>query len=173
MEAQKEAYWSDTRPPVDADANEVWEQLERIREEYSDGINAENVVEDARDENTPLHPVIYRHSDEQAAKLYRKKVARRVVQSIEVKVEAPDKHEEPTKAFVNVKDHDGNRKYKPTEEVLNDEDLRQQALENVLQSIVTLQEKHDQYERLSEILATAQRRIEAEIGGDGEAAVTA
>ena len=139
------------------DAQVVGERLDAIRERDG-GITAEAVVDDARPVDSPLHPA-FEWDDSVAAEKYRLDQARYLIRA--VVIQRPDVEEpRPVRAFVVVKESDGNEVYTSTIKALSDEELRRQVLERALRELDAWRRRYEDLAELAEVLAAADRALE-------------
>ncbi|MBX6387319.1 MAG: hypothetical protein IRZ07_30805 [Microbispora sp.] len=149
------------------DAQVVGERLDAIRERDG-GIMAEAVVDDARPVDSPLHPA-FEWDDSVAAEKYRLDQARYLIRA--VVIQRPDVEEpRPVRAFVVVKESDGNEVYTSTITALSDEELRRQVLERALRELDAWRRRYDDLAELAEVLAAADRALETVGSGSVAAA---
>lgn len=101
------------------------EALEAIRAENKDGLLVpEEVVEAARDEDSPLHSYIFGLSDSEAAHQHRLTLARTLIRKIKV-ILSDDPTESPVPRYLSLK-KDRRREgggYRQTTEILKDKEL--------------------------------------------------
>ena len=114
-------------PSVPAQA--VGEELERICKQSDGVLDPKIIVEEARDENSPLHPA-FEWDDAEAAERWRLDQARGLARALSVKVvDTPDA--EPVRAFVRLSS-DEDRGYHAIPEVLASPLMRKQWVEQAL-----------------------------------------
>jgi len=137
-----------TAPFPQNKAQEVGEELERIREEFGKA-TPEVILEASRPKKSVLHSY-FDWEDAIAAEKHRKQQARHISNSVtcEVIVEGGEKKE--VRAFVNVKKADESE-YVPIEVVMKNKDLRQQMLANALKELIGIKQKYQTLKELSEI----------------------
>ena len=87
------------RAPVPAKI--VGRELERIRQEHGGRLRPEHVIEEAQDENHPLHPC-FEWDDSEAARLYRLEQASYLIRSVDVILIKPDNTELRIGKFVSL-----------------------------------------------------------------------
>lgn len=85
-------------PVANLDPNVVGVELERIREEHSGHLKTEDVVREAADPASPIHPA-FNWDDESAAYQHRLWQARQIIRNVQVVYEDG---REPAPAFYNV-----------------------------------------------------------------------
>ena len=116
-----------------ADPQAVGETVTRLAKQNGGVCPPAALVEEARPEDSPLHPVIFRLDAIQAAEAWYRQEARQVIKSLRV---VTDETRSKPSAFVHVTVHteDGPREgYKPFYEVVANDEHRGQALAEALQ----------------------------------------
>jgi len=125
----------------------VKEILEVEREE---GLNAENLVERARDRNNPLHN-FFEWDNTEAAHQYRLHQGRVLINQVKIVVQ-----NQTLFGFENVRVElaDGNteRFYKPVMEILNNEEQRKELIKRALQTQKYWAEQYEKYSELKPIV---------------------
>lgn len=145
--------WSEHSLPIPA--QQVGETLERILQ--TEGvITARRVVEEARPEDSPLHP-IFEWDDSVAAEDFRRNQARNLVRSLRVVIKQ-DHTETPKEilAFVRVHQVRGGG-YIPTVKAMSEPDSRQQVLTDALRSLQAWRRRYDHLRELETIFAVVDR----------------
>lgn len=145
---------------IAADAAKVGEELEAIRAE-SGKLNAEVVVESARDEGCELHKC-FTWDDEKAAIAYRLDQARMVLRSIIIVAEpseATKNVEFEVRAFEPVSTENGERVYIPTQEALSDESYRAEVIANIVSDIRALNVKLKAYREIVQDNAEVKQQL--------------
>lgn len=130
------------------DPQSVGVELHRIRAEQGK-LTAENVLDAAKDEASPLHAA-FEWDDSEAARLHRLNQARRLITSIRV-LNAPV--DGPLAAFVNVRTPKEGRTYAPTTEVLSDAELRVRFLIDARQKIEALERRYAHFSEVADLLS--------------------
>ena len=136
----------------DEKAQRYGEYLEALAEEQGK-ITPDIVVDDARNENSPLHD-FFEWDLEIAARGHWKQQARNLIGSINVIVKVEDRQIE-TRAWchVFVTEHQ-EQNYQPIIRVMSDVDMRKQMLETAIRELDTWRKKYEQYKELSPIFET-------------------
>lgn len=122
------------------EAQIVGEELERIRIRQNGRIISEDVLREARDEASPLHPA-FEWNDAHAAEAYRLEQARYLIRSIDVVVERPNEEPASVRAFVSV-ERDSDRAYTSTAHALADDDLRRQVIGQAWRELEAWRKRH-------------------------------
>jgi hypothetical protein len=132
------------------DAQLAGEELERIRVRQNGRIESEDVVREAREESSPLHPA-FDWNDVSAAEKYRIEQAKYLIRSIEVVI---DRGEEstPIRAFVSVK-RDEDRSYTSTVHALSDPALRAQVVEQAFRELEAWRRRHAELIEFARVFA--------------------
>lgn len=136
-------------------------ELERLK---SDGvIRPVDVVEAARDEESPLHDW-FQWDDDEAAHQYRLLQARNLLR-VYVNVE-PSKDSEPVRAFVSLtsdRAREGGG-YRALAEVMGDDAMREQLLRDAFVQFRNMQKRYQHLKQLSKVWdAVAEAEAEAKI----------
>ena len=127
----------------------VGEELELIRQQNNGIITAEIVLENAKDESSPLNQA-FTWDDSEAAHAHRLNEARKLIISIQVFSPIVAK---PVPTFVNVRTPDRGRGYTSTIETMSDNDLRQRVLLEIQQALESIQRKYASFAEIGEILS--------------------
>lgn len=146
---------------LSADPQAVGERLEVLQALHGDALTAEQVVDDARDESSPLHSC-FEWDDTVAAEEYRKEQARYLLRALVV-VSEPDEsdasHEDryetairAHRAYVVVRE-EGDDRYVPTVRAMSDEELRKQVLAQALAELRAVQRKYAELHELARVFA--------------------
>ena len=111
------------------------------------GLTAETIIEKATNKKNPLHS-FFDWKDTEAAQKWRLHQARLLINEIKVIVEDKQYY-----AFENVNVSVSNKKeYVSREEILTNEDLRQQIVQRVFQQLVYWKEQYESYKEFSNIV---------------------
>lgn len=147
----KSAKWrpgfrSNVKPDV------VLAEVEAMREETGI-VKPGDVVARARPKRSPLHRA-FEWSDTKAAGSYRTWQARKLLANLVVVTIVGEGEiiEAPVYVSVFSEEHDGERGYARVTQVLNDEDLRLQALSDTLKALNGLRRRYNHLKELAEIL---------------------
>lgn len=126
---------------IAVDAQKAGEELERIRVSRNGRLVQEDVVAEARDKASPLHPA-FEWSDRKAAHAYRLEQAGYIIRSITVIVTEPDQQErEPIRAFVNVQ-RDDDRSFTSIAHAMSDDELRAQVIARAWKELHDWRKRH-------------------------------
>jgi hypothetical protein len=136
---------------VEADAQLVGDELERIRVHQNGRLESEDVVREARDDASPLHP-IFDWDNEIAGEKWRIEQAKYLIRSIDVVIERSDEEAVPIRAFVSVK-RDEDRSYTSTVDALADPVLRAQVVEQAFRELEAWRKRHAELIEFARIFA--------------------
>lgn len=145
---------------IAADAAKVGEELEAIRAEAGK-LNAEVVVENARNEGCELHKC-FTWDDGKAAVAYRLDQARMVLRSIIIVTEPSQETksvEFEVRAFEPVSTGNGERVYISTQEALSDESYRAEVIANIVSDIRALNMKLKAYREIVQDNAEVKQQL--------------
>jgi hypothetical protein len=133
---------------IPGDAQVIGERLEALRVEAGGSLAPGQVVEDARDIASPLHPC-FEWNDGAAAERYREVQARQLIRSVVVRVDRAETKAAPVavRAFVSVVENE-ERGYTSTVVAMSDADLRRQV---VFRAMDEAKQWRKRYEHLSEL----------------------
>ncbi len=140
-----------SRSPTGLTAEVAGEELDRINLSYG-VLRPEDVVEEAKDEDSPLHSV-FEWDDSVAADEYRKQQARTLIRSIVV-----EKENSPSvKRFVHVRLKDsesfkGESAYMATETALADPDYSVQVLGTAKKELSSVRAKYQALKELAGVI---------------------
>jgi len=139
---------------VKGDADSIGARLEKIAKRNKGKLDPHDVVDDAKNKRSPLHPN-FEWDDTKAAEQHRLFQARYLIGSI---VEVNVHTQKETRSFVNVTtvtDDDGNllraRSYAPIETAMTDPSLRQRVLGTVKRQLTTVLRQHADLEELASV----------------------
>lgn len=128
------------------------ERIDLIREQHGGRITPESVVEDASDENSPLHPAFCWDNDD-AARKYRLWQARKLIACVTVTIEAAPQAG-PTRAFVSVRLNDDKEpSYTTIEHAMGDDGLRDQLLNEAMREAKQWRRRYSQLKELEPVFA--------------------
>jgi hypothetical protein len=154
-----------TQVPVSAPV--AAKELERIRIDRGGFYQPQDIVDESRPDEAPLHPV-FEWDDSIAAEAYRVDQARYIIRGIVVQtMNGPDEpHIRPIVSIV--KDDDEGRRahfYTATFSALEEPDLREQILANALRDAQAFCNKYSNLEELSHVFYAVEQFKEAMRGG--------
>jgi len=124
------------------------ERIEAIREQWG-RVYARDVVEDARPEQSPLHPC-FEWDDAKAAESWRTDQAGQLLRAlVMVPEEVPDV--EPVRAFIAIGPENAPNDYMPVGLVMGDEELRRRALNDALNELRRARQKYHGLRELGKV----------------------
>lgn len=144
-------------------AQVVGEALEALGGHNSGELTPERVVDAARPEDHPLHPV-FEWDDSLAAERWRRSQAGELIRSV-VAVMPERPASKPTRAFVSVKAHEGPA-YVPIRTAMADPDLRQQVLAGAMRELVSWRKRHKELEELADLFSQIDLFADEHLDGD-------
>lgn len=121
--------WKDGyRPPagVKATAVSVGEHLEMLRKQHQNELLPEDVVADARNDNSPLHP-LFLWDDTAAAEQYRLSQARTLIRSVVAIYTSDDQPAVRMRAYTRISEGETSH-YRETSHALSQKATREQVL---------------------------------------------
>lgn len=134
--------------PVDAQA--AGEHLEMLRTKCGGSLQPANVLEDARHNNSPLHPA-FEWDDSAAAEKYRLEQAGDLIRALVVVVNVgPENDPTPMRAFVSVQ-IDDEPKYTSLARAMSDEDMRAQLVDRAWRELISWRDRYQEYKELARI----------------------
>lgn len=153
------------------DANKVGSELERIRQEHDGHLKTEDVVSEAADAASPLHPA-FTWDDAEAAHQHRMAQARFLIRNVQVSYE--DRPAAPAFYNVSVESNDGKVRYYQHVTVLSSNPVEYEAAlrtmrsklaeaQNGLNQLLDVAPKRQQSKvrRATDHVGKAQRLLEA------------
>jgi len=136
--------------PVPAQA--AGEELERIRVSRNGRLTQEDVVQEARNKDNPLHPA-FEWNDKKAAHQYRLTQAGYVIRMITMVGDGEtDQGKEPIRAFVNVR-RDEDRSYTSVVHAMSDAELRAQVLAQAWKELQDWRKRHSELVEFARLFA--------------------
>lgn len=139
---------------------DVVEELKNIALKHNGILDAENVVEEARPEDSPLHDK-FEWDDSEAGHQWRLQQARNLIRVCVSYQKDLSGNEIPVRVFVSIKDErrDDSGGYRLMKEVLSDDDLRERMLQDARDEMQCFMKKYAQLEELSEVFKAMQQAI--------------
>lgn len=133
------------------DAQEIGDRIEAIWEQRNGDLQPLDIVEDARNPKSPLHPN-FEWDDHQAAGKYREVTARNLLGAI-VRVSMNDEPlSNPIRAFVNVARGSTERSYMPVIVAMRDPDIRESVLRQALNELSRWKKKYADYQEFATVI---------------------
>lgn len=160
-ETQVVYQWSDSARHIGVqglDPQPIGARIEQIRVTRGGDFKDADVLDDARNPQSPLHQV-FEWDDNEAGEQFRRYQARILIASI---VSAPVTNSgstEPVRVFVSVRQNH-NKSYRTLTEVLSDEQLRKKFLKRAFAELKLWERKYSKYEELVPIFEVAKQQEE-------------
>lgn len=149
------AYQFKSGSHIAGDAQAVGERLAKL--ESAGELTPRAVVDDARSESSPLHP-LFEWNDAEAADRYRLVQAGHVIRCVVVTVEDADPEQmRVVRAFVPVIDESEHRSYVTTMRALADKNMRAQVLQQAYSELDAVLRKYRELRELSEVVQAVDR----------------
>lgn len=139
---------------ISASAQVVGRRLAQIlRRRNGLGLSAEDIVEDAKGETSPMHSYVFGLSDKNAAWQHRLSRAREILRSIVVVSGDTAKNLPPVRLFVHIDESEnvGRGLYVLTERAMSDETMRQSILRRALGEAQDWRKRYDGYKELARV----------------------
>ena len=136
---------------IKVDAQIAGEELERIRVQHNGRLTQDDVVTEARDKASPLHPA-FEWNDKKAAHQWRLEQASYMIRSITVVMDETRVESEPVRAFVNVV-RDEDRSYTSLAHAMSDEELRRQVIAAAWAELMAWRKRHAELVELTRVFA--------------------
>lgn len=133
------------------------ERLEELRRANGEELTPQNVVDDARPDEAPLHPC-FEWDDAEAAEKYRHVQARQIIRCVRV-VQSEDRA--PSLGYVSVRtdSESSARSYVTTARAMAEPELREQAIADALAGLAGWQKRYEHIEELRDVFAAVAREV--------------
>ncbi len=132
----------------------VGRELERIRKAHQGRLVPAEVVEESRPEGAPLHKS-FEWDNNRAGQLHREEQARRIIRSIRVidggSLADNGEPSKPEICYIHVTPDGDDPCYMTSAHVMNDDDLRDQALEDAIDLLRGVKARYEHLEELAEV----------------------
>ncbi len=136
--------------PQPVPAQIAGEYLDGLKEKHDGVLTPEVVLETSRDTDAVLHPC-FEWDDSKAAESYRLYQARKIITSLVVTIDTPNKEAKTVNALVNVAPLHVKANYIPITVAMNNVASREQVLKNALIELRAFQNKYAIYSELAEV----------------------
>jgi hypothetical protein len=136
-------------------AQDAGERLEYLNKQNGK-LTADIVVEDAKPEESVLHPA-FEWDDLKAAHQYRLEQGRHLIRSVTIIHDTPEEEPKPIRAFVVVAETPKSDVYVPTMDAMLDENLRKQVLARALAELLAIKRKYEDLAELADVFAAIDR----------------
>jgi hypothetical protein len=143
------------------------ERIDAIVQQNGGSVSREDVLDDARNLDSPLHPA-FEWDDPVAAEQWRLEQARYLLRSINVVIEKPDGETTETRAFVhvNIETEDVTEQgpaFVTVQRALGDDELRRQLILEALARIEFWQKRYGEYSEFAPVVM-AINQVREQIG---------
>lgn len=129
----------------------VGERIEQIRVKRGGNLTPSDVVVDARQDHSPLHPC-FEWDDHTAAEKYREDQARYLLRQIVVTIQKAESESYTVRAFVNLKD-ENSRSYTSVLTAMGDVEKRRQIIQQAWNELKAWKSRYQEYKELADIFA--------------------
>ena len=136
------------QPGAKGDAKVIGEHLEFLRKQALGELTPEDVLADARNPNSPLHP-FFEWDDSAAAEQYRLKQARGLIRSVVAVYVSEERPAVRTRAYVHIPEK-GAKHYRDAGEAMSRTKTRQMVLQRAFAELSAWRQR---YKELSEFAA--------------------
>lgn len=148
------------QPGAHQDAKEVGSHLEFLRQESKGELTPKDVVDDARNPNSPLH-THFEWDDSEAAEAYRLSQARNLIRSVVAIYTSADRPAQRVRAFVSVPEP-GAPHYRSTEHAMSQTKTRQMVLQRAWRELQAWRKRYaelSEFADLVEVIDETAKRI--------------
>lgn len=139
------------------EAKEAHEEIERIRFDNGGCVSSAAIVDQSRDEKTPLHPA-FEWDDYKAAERHRREQARHLVTAFRIETVASGEAS-AAPVYVSVVKEDV-RGYMPIELVMEDRETAEFVIQEALNGLRVWQRRYESIEALSDAVSRVGRVID-------------
>jgi len=137
----------------------IAERLEFLREENGGSIKPDDVIQDAKNPESPL-ATLFTNSVENDAYEYRLQIARMVINSVRVEVVNKETKAVDTEyAFISVRDVDNSHRYVSLETVRNDVDIHARVLEEAERRLNQWVNRYDTLTELAPVVKAIKKAL--------------
>lgn len=151
MEGDMKNYeWREHERNYGIDADVAGNLLTKLTERDGE-LTADSVVKEAKKKSSPLHPW-FEWDDTEAAHKFRKNQARKLIQSINVRI-IGDTDAEPIRAFVHLGTTNDKSGYATLAHVLSEPELRIQLVAKALAELNAVKGRYSHLTELAEVFA--------------------
>lgn len=133
------------------DAQVIGEHIEELIDQRHGRLTPDDIVEDARNPLSPLHPS-FEWDDAAAAVEQRRNTARSLMQSIVVVRIEDQEVENPIRAFVNVISDEKQHYYTPIRVAMNDLTLREQLKQQAWRELQSWRKKYEDILEFAQVI---------------------
>jgi len=159
-----EIHWKENLAKVHkVDPDKAWEEIQKVCAANGGLASPQAIVDHARPKRNPLHKA-FEWDDSKAAEAFRRDQARNLVANFTLVFE--DGRSAPAMVNVTINKQRG---YKPTQEALDDMDLRRQVLKQALSQLLSLEARYRSLTELAGIFSAVHEKAR-EVGIEQAAA---
>lgn len=137
------------QPGAVKDANSVGEHLELLRKEAKGELTPEDVVKDARNDNSPLHS-FFEWDDGEAAEKFRLQQARGLIRAVVAVYVSDDKPAVRQKVYVHIPDP-GAQHYREITHAMSAKRTREQVLMAAWRDFLALRRKYQDLKEFADV----------------------
>jgi hypothetical protein len=138
-----------------ADPNLVGQHLDLLRQQFKGELTPPDVVTDARNPNSPLHP-FFEWDDTAAAEAHRLSQARGLIRAVVAVYVSEDKPATRMKAFVHIPEP-GAEHYRDAVHALSQDRTRAMVLERALAELVAWKKRYRELTEFAELVEVIDR----------------
>lgn len=140
------------------DPQPIGEEVERLRVKHGE-LDPGAIVEEAKNKRSALHP-LFPWDDEEAARLAREQIARRLLRSIHVRIERPHAKPIDTRAFVSSAVNGKARHYTSATVALEDEEGRAYLIREAWLQLKAWRRRYAELTELAEVFDAIDREAQ-------------
>lgn len=139
------------------DANAVGQHLEMLREKFKGELTPKDVVEDAKNHNSPLHS-FFEWSDTEAAEQWRLQQARGLIRAVVAVIVNDNEPATRMQAFVHVPES-GAPHYRATDHAMSQERTREMILRQAWKEFRAWQKRYEHLEELAALFTSVNKAV--------------
>lgn len=136
------------------DANIVGAHIELLREKLKGELTPEDILEDARNDNSPLHS-FFEWDDSAAAEQYRLQQARGLIRSVVAIYVRPDRPAVRQRAYVNIKAPGEPQHYRESSHAMSVKSTRDIVLKTAWREFQSWRNRYKDLQEFSELFEAA------------------
>lgn len=143
------------QPGALTDARQVGDHLELLRQEYKGELTPKDVVDDARNPNSPLHSH-FEWDDGEAAEAYRLSQARNLIRSVVAIYTSPDRPAQRVRAYVSIPEP-GAPHYRATEHAMSQTKTRDMVLQRAWSELQAWRRRYAELKEFADLVEVIDR----------------
>ena len=132
------------------DANIVGAHIEMLRERYKGELTPEDILDDAKHDNSPLHS-FFEWDDSAAAQQHRLAQARGLIRSVVAIYVQPDKPAVRQRAYVNIRKAGEPQHYRETSHAMSQKATRDVVLNRALEELIGWQRRYRDLQEFADL----------------------